>query len=63
MTVTETIQALSEFEGHLTVYVPDTDGTAQIAVNVCQMVHTNIPIEGVTIPPDVVIIPQSLNEG
>jgi len=60
MTVTETIAALSMFDGQMTVYVPDPDGTAQIAQKVCLLLHMNIPIEGISIPPDVVIIPQSL---
>lgn len=63
MTVRETIQALSAFDGHLTVYVPDiTDGTVQIATNVCQLMHVDLPIEGVTIPPDVVIVPYNLDQ-
>ncbi|WP_204469932.1 hypothetical protein, partial [Bifidobacterium pullorum] len=52
--------ALSLFDRQMTVYVPDMDGTAQIAKKVCLLIHMDIPVEGITIPPDVVIIPESL---
>lgn len=60
MTVAETIAALSRFDSQLNVYVPDLDGTTQIAQKVCLLLHMNVPFEGISIPPDVVIIPQSL---
>ncbi len=57
MTVAEVIAALSTFEQSANVYVPDIrDGTAQIAKNVNGLVHTECP-DGISIPPDVCIIP------
>ena len=62
MTVTETITALMQFPGDMTVYVPDRDGTAQIAKRVVCLVHVNVPFEGVCIPPDVAILSEDCTE-
>lgn len=57
VTVGEVIEALFEFPLDLNVYIPDSrDGTAQIAQQVCGLVHLN-GIEGVNIPDDVTITP------
>ena len=56
VTVKEVIEALFEFDLESNVYVPDMNGRAEIAQNVCGLVHTNLP-DGITIPNDVTITP------
>ena len=56
MTVGELVDILSQVDRERTVYVPDLDGTAQIAVAVVDLKHVNLPIEGVVIPDDVAIM-------
>ncbi len=56
MTVGQVIAALSQFDRDRSVYVPDVDGTAQIAVAVVDLEHVNLPIAGVTIPNDVALM-------
>lgn len=56
MTVKEVIEALRAFELESNVYVPDMDGTAQIAQDVSGLVHTHCP-DGIAIPNDVCITP------
>ena len=56
MTVGELVDLLSKVDRERTVYVPDLDGTAQIAVAVVDLKHVNLPMEGVVIPDDVAIM-------
>ena len=53
MTVGELVDILSGVDRERTVYVPDLDGTAQIAVAVVDLKHVHLPIEGIAIPDDV----------
>ena len=56
MNVGELVDILSQVDRERTVYVPDLDGTAQIAVAVVDLQHVHLPIEGITIPNDVAIM-------
>lgn len=56
MTVAELIAQLSQFDGEMTVYVPDFDGTTQPAKRVEQFPHLNRP-RGIAIPDDIWILP------
>lgn len=56
MTVAEVISQLSTLDHGMNVYVPDFDGTTQIAKQVAQFPHLNTP-PGVSIPDDVWILP------
>ena len=56
MNVGELVDILAQVERGRTVYVPDLDGTAQIAVAVVDLKHVNLPVEGVTIPDDIAIM-------
>lgn len=56
MTVREVINELQKFPQDLNVYVPSTGGKVDIAKNVSQLVHLNLP-EGIAIPDDVAISP------
>ena len=56
MTVGELVDILAQVDRERTVYVPDLDGTAQIAVAVVDLQHVNLPMEGVKIPDDVAIM-------
>ena len=56
MTVGELVDILAQVDRGRTVYVPDLDGTAQIAVAVVDLQHVNLPIEGIVIPDDVAIM-------
>ena len=56
MNVGEVVDILSQVDRARQVYVPDLDGTAQIAVAVVDLKHVNLPMEGVKIPDDVAIM-------
>ena len=59
MNVAELISALAQFHPDMFVYVPDTDGTLQIAKAAMPLIHCDNPIKGISVPPDVVILPLS----
>lgn len=56
MTVKEVMEALAAYPPDANVYVPDHDGTSQIAKCVNGLVHTCVP-DGIVIPDDVCITP------
>ena len=56
MNVGELVDILSQVDRDRNVYVPDLDGTAQIAVAVVDLQHVNLPMEGIKIPDDVAIM-------
>lgn len=62
MTVGEIVDILNQVDRDRLVYVPDRDGTAQIAAAVVDMKHLNIPFHGISIADDVAIIPAALME-
>ena len=56
MNVGEVVDILNQVDRERIVYVPDYDGTVQIAVAVVDMPHINLPMEGVAIPDDILIM-------
>jgi hypothetical protein len=56
VTVGEVIDALMQYDRAMMVYVPDFDGTTQIAKRIESFQHLNTP-PGVAIPDDVLILP------
>ena len=57
MTVDDLITELSKYDRSLTVYVPGTDGRAEIVACVGPMEHCGLPA-GICIPHDIYIMSQ-----
>lgn len=62
MTVGEVVDILNQVERHRTIYVPDTDGTAQPVAAVIDLKHVNLGIKGIFIPDDIALVPVSILE-
>ena len=56
MNVGELVDILIQCDRERQVYVPDLDGTAQVAVAVVDLKHVNLPIEGIAVSDDVAIM-------
>ena len=60
MTVGEVVDILSLVERERLVYVPDKDGKAELVAAIVDLRHCDLPIEGISIPDDIALIPLSL---
>lgn len=61
MTVGELMHILGDVDPERMVYVPDTDGRAEMLAAVVDLRHTNA-LKGVRIPDDVALLPASMIE-